>query len=152
MGLIPGLGRSPGEGKGYPLQYSGLENSKDCTVHGVTKSQTWQNNFTWQKQDYIGVMLLPFISSLTSPPTPGFCDRILSWFSSNLSWNPAGALSVLTSWVFYCLWPGSFHLILKRSIMFIRMKLNELMLIFGSEILCLNLPLVYRLHGTGQGT
>ena len=30
MGLIPGLGRSPGEGKGYPLQYSGLENSMDC--------------------------------------------------------------------------------------------------------------------------
>ena len=32
--------RSPGEGKGYPLQYSGLENSKDCIVHGVAKSQT----------------------------------------------------------------------------------------------------------------
>jgi len=40
LGLIPGLGRSPGEGKGYPLQYSGLENSKDYTVHGVAKSQT----------------------------------------------------------------------------------------------------------------
>ena len=40
LGLIPGLGRSPGEGKGYPLQYSGLENSMDCVVHGVTKSQT----------------------------------------------------------------------------------------------------------------
>ena len=37
---IPGLGKSPGEGKGYPLQYSGLENSIDYTVHGVTKSQT----------------------------------------------------------------------------------------------------------------
>ena len=31
LGSIPGLGRSPGEGKGYPLQYSGLENSMDCT-------------------------------------------------------------------------------------------------------------------------
>ena len=40
LGLIPGLGRSPGEGKGYPLQYSGLENSLDCMVHGVTKSRT----------------------------------------------------------------------------------------------------------------
>ena len=40
LGLIPGLGRSPGEGKGYSLQYSGLENSMDCIVHGVTKSQT----------------------------------------------------------------------------------------------------------------
>ena len=37
---IPGLQRSPGEGVGYPLQYSGLENSMDCIVHGVTKSQT----------------------------------------------------------------------------------------------------------------
>ena len=40
LGSIPGLGRSPGEGKGYPLQYTGLENSMDCIVHGVTKSQT----------------------------------------------------------------------------------------------------------------
>jgi len=37
---IPGLGRSLGEGKGYPFQYSGLENSMECIVHGVTKSQT----------------------------------------------------------------------------------------------------------------
>ena len=40
LGSIPGLGRSPGEEKGYPLPYSGLENSIDCIVHGVTKSQT----------------------------------------------------------------------------------------------------------------
>ena len=39
-GLIPWLGRSPGEGIGYPLQYSGLENSMDCIVHGVAKSWT----------------------------------------------------------------------------------------------------------------
>ena len=39
LGLIPGLGRSPGEGKGYPLQYSGLENSMDYIVHGVTKKE-----------------------------------------------------------------------------------------------------------------
>ena len=40
LGLIPELRRAPGEGKGYPFQYSGLKNSKDCIVHGVTKSQT----------------------------------------------------------------------------------------------------------------
>ena len=40
LGSIPGLGRSPGEGKGYPLQYSGLENSMDCIVYVVAKSQT----------------------------------------------------------------------------------------------------------------
>ena len=40
LGLIPGLGRWPGEGKGYPLQHSCLENSMNCIVHGVSKSQT----------------------------------------------------------------------------------------------------------------
>ena len=40
-----GLGRSPGEGNSYPLQYSGLENSMDCIVHGVTKSQTRLSDF-----------------------------------------------------------------------------------------------------------
>ena len=42
---VPGLGRSPGEGKRYPLQYSGLENSIDCIVHGVSKSQTQLSDF-----------------------------------------------------------------------------------------------------------
>ena len=45
LGSIPGLGRSPGEGKGYPLQHSGLGNSMDCRVHGVAKSQTRLSNF-----------------------------------------------------------------------------------------------------------
>ena len=45
LGLIPELGRSLGEGKGYPLQYSGLENSMDCIVHGVAKSWTRLSNF-----------------------------------------------------------------------------------------------------------
>ena len=40
LNLIPGLGRSPGEGKGYLLQYSGLENSMDSIFHGVAKNQT----------------------------------------------------------------------------------------------------------------
>ena len=40
LGLIRGLGSCPGEGKGYPLQYSGLENSMALIVHGVTKSRT----------------------------------------------------------------------------------------------------------------
>ena len=45
LGLTPGLGRSLGDGKGYPLQYSGLENSTDCIVHGVAKSQTRLRDF-----------------------------------------------------------------------------------------------------------
>ena len=40
LGSIPELGRSPGEGTSYPLQYSSLENSMDYTAHGVVKSQT----------------------------------------------------------------------------------------------------------------
>ena len=52
LGLIPGLGRSPGEGKGYPLQYSDLENSTDrgdwqAAVHRVAKSQTHRVTFTF---------------------------------------------------------------------------------------------------------
>ena len=45
LGSIPGLGKFPGEGIGYPLQYSGLENSMDCIVHGVAKSQTQLSDF-----------------------------------------------------------------------------------------------------------
>ena len=48
LGLIPRLGRSPREGKGYPLQYSGLKNSTDCIVHGVTKSWTRLSNFLFK--------------------------------------------------------------------------------------------------------
>ena len=45
LGSIPGLGRSPGEEKGYPLQYSGLENSMGYIDHGITKSQTQLSDF-----------------------------------------------------------------------------------------------------------
>ena len=45
LGLIPGLGRFSGGGNSYPLQYSGLENSMDCIVHGVTKSWTQLSDF-----------------------------------------------------------------------------------------------------------
>ena len=45
LASIPGLGGSPGEGKGHPLQYSGLENSVDCIVHAVSESLTWLSDF-----------------------------------------------------------------------------------------------------------
>ena len=48
LGSIPGLERSLGEGKGYPLQYPGLENSMDCIVYGVTKSQIRLSKFRFQ--------------------------------------------------------------------------------------------------------
>ena len=45
LGSIPGLGRFPGEGKGYPLQYFGLKNSMDSIVHGVTNGQIRLSDF-----------------------------------------------------------------------------------------------------------
>ena len=59
LGSIPGLGRSPGEGKGYPLQYSGLENSVNCIVHGVVKTRTRLSNVHTHSQ-----------RALTSSPLP----------------------------------------------------------------------------------
>ena len=54
LSSIPGLGRCPGEGKGHPLQYSGLENSMDCIVHGITKNQTQLSDFTSLHLSFIG--------------------------------------------------------------------------------------------------
>ena len=86
QGSIPGLGRSPGEMKGYPLQYSGLENSMDCIVHGLVKSQTWLSNFhvTWsmhnltttctghmkKKVHRVTLPLSHIINSATTTPHP----------------------------------------------------------------------------------
>ena len=53
LGLIPGLGRSPGEGKGYPLQYSGLENSMDCIV--VATSRTRLSDFHFSLFYYVSL-------------------------------------------------------------------------------------------------
>ena len=75
LGSIPGLGRSqPGEGKGYLLQYSGLENAMDCIVHGVTKSRTRLNDFHLH---FHSMALFPYgdqpkilSGRKTYPPTP----------------------------------------------------------------------------------
>ena len=50
LGWTPGLGRCLGERKGYPLQYSGLVNSKDCVVHEVAKNQTQLSYFKKKKK------------------------------------------------------------------------------------------------------
>ena len=54
LGLIPGLGRSSGEEKGYPLQYSGLENPMDCIVHEVTKNGTQLSDFQEMQVQSLG--------------------------------------------------------------------------------------------------
>ena len=63
---IPRLGRSPGEGKGYPLQYSGLENSKDHIVHGFAKSRTWLSDFHFTSLHKLKAMVLPCSQLSTS--------------------------------------------------------------------------------------
>ena len=53
LGSIPGLRRSPGKGKGYPLQCSGLESSMDCIVHGVAKSWAGLSNFHFSNPEFM---------------------------------------------------------------------------------------------------
>ena len=57
-GSILGSGRSPEEGKGYPLQYSGQENAKNCIVHGVAKSRTRLSDFYSLSAVVIGASLV----------------------------------------------------------------------------------------------
>ena len=82
-GSIPGLGRSPGKGKGYPLQYSGLENSMYCTVYGVTKSQTWLSDLKKKKCGaWLGVWWSKWeaLFSWTGYHTSEHTDFQVCWF------------------------------------------------------------------------
>ena len=65
---IPGLGRSPGEGKGHPLQYSSLENSMDCIVRGVAKSRTRLSDFHFTSLHFPPHS--PFFARLTQNASP----------------------------------------------------------------------------------
>ena len=84
--MIPGLGRSPGEGKGYPVQYLGLENSMGCIVHGIAKSQTQLNDFHFSL----------FFSLLRECLTVSFevdlySDLVPSWHAPHM---PGGRMSL----------------------------------------------------------
>ena len=79
LGLIPGMGRSPGEGKGYPLQYSGLENSMDYTVHRVTKSRIWLIDFHFT-----------FMTCKMLVPWPGIETTPLLWKRRVFTAEPPG--------------------------------------------------------------
>ena len=106
LGWILGLGRFPGEGKGYPLQYSGLENSMDCVVHGIAKSQTRLSDFHFHLPLKMYFML-PFLSRIeqkyvfTFPPlsdrvseTLGICPALGASFVI-----PEGALSTTSEFM-----------------------------------------------------
>ena len=90
LGSIPGLGQSLGEGKGYPLKYSGLENSMDYIVHGFAKSRTQLNDFHFHFWPY-----LPFNSLLKCNKNVPFLKQILiggeKWIlCNNVEWNSFG--------------------------------------------------------------
>ena len=77
LGLIPGLGRSPEEEKGYPLQYSGLENAMDSIVHRVAESQTQLNDFhfihfTCWAHKYLQMLYTLVVSTTLSYVMPFF--------------------------------------------------------------------------------
>ena len=69
LGLISGLVRSLGVMKSYPLQYSALENSMDCLVHGVTNRRTGLSNFHFQLLGLV-ICYLPLTASISVSPTP----------------------------------------------------------------------------------
>ena len=75
LGSIPGLQRCPGEGHGNPLQYSGLENSIYCIVHGVAKSWTWPSDFQFHFLRHIEV-LTPVSANVTLFENRVFADVI----------------------------------------------------------------------------
>ena len=87
LGLIPGLGRYPGEGNSYPLQYSGLENSMDCIIHGVAKSQTWLSEFHFLWEGFICG------NRLKASVTGGFLQKGFDlhvphiWISTRIPWT-----------------------------------------------------------------
>ena len=76
---IAGSGRSPGEGTGYPLQYSDLENSMDCTVHGVAKSWTWlteQFSLSLPWQQWVLKKTSRWFVCLVAQSCPTLCDSM----------------------------------------------------------------------------
>ena len=91
LGLIPGLGRSPGEGNGNPLPYSCLENPMDggawqAAVHGVTKSRTQVSDSTVFLSEHIPGVSRPSAGSVRPPGNPGQGGRL----RAVSTWSRAG--------------------------------------------------------------
>ena len=131
LGSVSGLGRSPGEGNGYPLQYPVLENSVDrgpwrATVHGVAKSQAWLRDFHMSKISLLAQMHTLLTLSLKND---AFCiwSLLISWYYfgtcsscliSRLATLLTGVPSLSLSSLYYwhsCQWPSSFRSCLSSS-------------------------------------
>ena len=93
LGLIPGMGRSPGEGTGYLLQYSGLENAMDCIVHGVAKSQTRLSKFHFHlvllsiQKGECSLLLWPFCVSGRKTHHSDCSKKIILFTCMGWNWN-----------------------------------------------------------------
>ena len=85
LGLMPGLRRFPGEGKGYSLHNPGLENSMDYIIHGVAKSQTRLSDFHFH---------FFIVSQLHVNPSILFSPQLLEWSSSKVS-----QIDIMTKWL-----------------------------------------------------
>ena len=111
LGSIPRLGRSPGEGNGYPLQYSCLENPMNrgdwhATVHGVIKSQTQLNNFHYEHSFLVQVMILSIGHSCTISRLC-VCVQMLSHVQLFVtSWNIAYQASLSMGFLRQEYWSG----------------------------------------------
>ena len=111
LGSIPRLGRSPGEGNGYPLQYSCLENPMNrgdwhATVHGVIKSQTQLNNFHYELSFLVQVMILSIGHSCTISRLC-VCVQMLSHVQLFVtSWNIAYQASLSMGFLRQEYWSG----------------------------------------------
>ena len=77
LSSIPGLGRSPGEGKGYSLQYSGLENSMDCIVYGFARSRTRLSDFHFHFHEHwdVSFSIMVFSEYMPSSGVAGSYGR-----------------------------------------------------------------------------
>ena len=95
-GLIPGLGRSLEEGIGYPFQYSGLENSMNCIVHGVAKSQTQLGNFHFLSLRHEYILSPGDNLSLTNSTTSQKGDAVSRISSKCLTLEPLSRIPFLT--------------------------------------------------------
>ena len=82
LGLISVLGRFPGEGKGCPLQHSGLENSSDCIVHGVSRSRTRLSDLHFHSVSFISFSFMSALIFMISflLLTLGIFGSFSSWF------------------------------------------------------------------------
>ena len=87
--LIPGLGRSPGEGKGYPFEYSDLENPLDSIEHGLAKSQTGLSDF------HFHILLVLYWNC-------DLCYNLFWWFPKSLNLIWFCALFKVTQWHLCC--------------------------------------------------